>query len=134
MKGIKMNEKPVVLLVDDDEDFNAQNKLLLANAGYKVITAAGRKEAIALAEKEHVDCAVVDLMMEEMDGGFVLAHHLRKCNKNLPIIIVTAVTSETGIDFGTVNAGEKNWIKADTVLAKPIRFEQLEREIKRLLA
>jgi CheY-like chemotaxis protein len=129
-----MNSKPTVLLVDDDEDFIIQQQIALADAGYHVLTASGRKEAETVAAKEHIDCAVIDLMMEEMDGGFVLAHHLKKSNSKLPIILVTAVTSETGLNFGTVESGEKNWIKADAILAKPIRFEQLDREIRRLLA
>ena len=33
-----------------------------------------------------------------------------------------------------VKAGDNVWVKADTLLAKPIRFEQLQKEIDRLLA
>jgi CheY-like chemotaxis protein len=134
MKGTIMNNKPTILLVDDDEDFIIQQKLALTDAGYQVLTASGRKEAETIADKEHLDCAVIDLMMEEMDGGFVLAHHLKSNCSTLPIILVTAVTSETGLDFGSVDSAEKKWVKADAILAKPIRFEQLDREIKRLIA
>lgn len=128
-----MNEQKTVLIVDDDEDFLLQQQVYLTRAGYKVIVAGGRKEAEQLAQKEPVDCAVIDLMMEEVDGGFVLAHHLKNINAGLPVIMVTAVTSETGLNFGAVGEGEKKWIKADVVLAKPIRYEQLIQEIQRLL-
>ena len=46
---------------------------------------------------------------------------------------VTGVASETGIDFDASTKEERSWIKADVVLDKPIRFEQLEREIHRLV-
>jgi two-component system OmpR family response regulator len=134
MKGTAMNTIKTVLIVDDDEDFLLQQKVYLINAGFKVLSAFGRKEAEQLARKEKIDCAVIDLMMEEVDGGFVLAHHLKNINPTLPVIMVTAVTSETGLNFGAVAEGEKKWIKADVVLAKPVRYEQLLQEIQRLLA
>lgn len=133
-KGTAMNEMKTVLVVDDDMDFLLQQKVYLTNAGYRVISAYGRKEAEQLAAKEKIDCAVIDLMMEEVDGGFVLAHHLKNSNPDMPVIMVTAVTSETGLHFGAVGEGERKWIKADVVLAKPIRYEQLLQEIQRLLA
>ena len=129
-----MTTAKTVLIVDDDEDFLLQQKVYLTKAGFTVLTAAGRKEAEEIAGKEQVDCAVIDLMMEEVDGGFILAHHLKTLWPDLPIIMVTAVTSETGLNFGTVGEGEKKWVKADVVLAKPIRYEQLTRELQRLLA
>ncbi len=128
-----MKSEPTILLVDDDEDFLYQQQLYLSKAGYKVVTAGGRKEAEEFAANGKIDCAVIDLMMEEQDGGFVLAHRLKRLNAALPIIMVTAVTAETGMVFGKADKGEKKWNEADVVLAKPIRFEQLEREIKRLL-
>jgi len=71
---------------------------------------------------------VLDLMMEHMDAGFNLAYRIKKMDKSIPVILVTAVESETGMGFGT-----GGWLKADAVLAKPVRFEQLKREIDRLM-
>jgi CheY-like chemotaxis protein len=135
IKESKMNSPATILLVDDDEEFLRRQQQALEQAGYAVITAHGRSEAEELAAAGTTfDCAVIDLMMEEADGGFVLAYHLKKERAALPIVMVTDVTSETGLHFGEVRESEKKWIKADTVLAKPIRFEQLNREITRLLA
>ena len=47
--------------------------------------------------------------------------------------MVTGVASETGIAFAATTAEERRWIKADARVDKPIRFEQLLREIRRLL-
>ena len=121
-----------VLLVDDDPDFLLQHRLLLERAGYDVHAAKSEAEALGMLETEQFDAAVLDLMLEHEDGGFILAHHIRR-HSSMPIIIVSAVTSETGLVFGPEGAGESGWVKADAILPKPIRFEQLTRELERLL-
>jgi CheY-like chemotaxis protein len=80
------------------------------------------------------DLAILDLMMEQHDDGFVLSHHLKRMLPRLPVVLVTAVTAETGLSFAPQSPGERAWVGADVLLAKPIRFEQLRREIDRLLA
>jgi CheY-like chemotaxis protein len=122
-----------ILLVDDDEDFLYQHRIQLEHAGYRVTTATSRAEAEALADEAAPDLAILDLMMEQHDDGFVLSHHLRKKMPGLPVIMVTAVTAETGISFTPASGAERAWVGADAFLAKPIRFEQLRREVERLL-
>ncbi len=123
-----------ILLVDDDEDFLFQHRIQLENAGFEVATASTRGEAETRASEFHPDIAILDLMMEHHDDGFVLSHRLKRQFPGLPIILVTAVTSETGLVFDPATAEERAWVGADALLAKPIRFEQLQREIDRLLA
>jgi hypothetical protein len=50
------------------------------------------------------------------------------------VILVTGVAAETGIPFSAATREERIWIKADALLPKPIRFEQLQPEVERLLA
>ena len=122
-----------VLVVDDDADFLAQQKLQLTNAGFKVVTAESEAQAEELLEDIHPDIAVLDLMMEQFDGGFTLCYRIKKKDPSIPVIIVTGVTSETSLTFDAATAEERSWVKADALLPKPIRFEQLKREIDRLL-
>jgi CheY-like chemotaxis protein len=124
---------PHILLVDDDEDFLYQHKIQLEHAGYRVTTATSRADAEALAADVKPDLAILDLMMEQHDDGFVLSHHLKRLLPGLPVILVTAVTAETGISFSPTSGAEREWVGADALLAKPIRFEQLRREVERLL-
>ena len=126
--------KPRVLLVDDDEDFLFQHRIQLENAGFEVTTATTRAEAEGAIASFTPDVAILDLMMEQHDDGFVLSHHLKRAFPGLPVIMVTAVTSETGLVFDPSSAAERAWVGADALLAKPIRFEQLKREIERVLA
>jgi CheY-like chemotaxis protein len=128
------NEKLTVLLVDDDDDFLFQHRLQLEEAGFNVVAARGQKPAEEILATLRPDVAVVDVMMENPDAGFVLCHRIRKKDPSIPVILVTSVNSETGMDFDLATEEDRTWIKADALLAKPIRFEQLLGEIDRLLA
>jgi len=126
-------DRKTVLLVDDDSDFLFQQRLQLENAGFHVLSAANSQEASHLLDQQRPDLAVVDVMMENPDAGFTLCYHIRKRDPSIPVILVTSVNSETGLEFATATEQERSWIKADALLAKPVRFEQLRREIDRLL-
>lgn len=121
-----------VLVVDDDPDFLEQMSMMLSSKGFRVLEASNRPEGERLLEQERPDLAVLDLMMENEDDGFVLSFHLRQKYPDVPIILVTAVTRETGLQFNPVE-DRHDWIRADAILPKPIRFEQLEKEIDRLV-
>ena len=127
-------EKTVrILIVDDDEDYRFQQKIWLEKAGYEVITAEGRSEAEKILEKIRPDLVVVDLMMEAKDSGFTLCYHIKNLDNSIPVILVSGVKGETGLEFDAATNEERSWIKADVFLDKPVRFEQLESEIHRLL-
>lgn len=121
--------KKMILVVDDDIDFLAQMEINLKGAGFDVVTAEGQQQAEAFLAKSRPDLAIVDLMMEHPDGGFALSYHIKKKDPKIPVILVTAVTSETGMTFDAATREERSWVKADAFLSKPIRFEQLLREI-----
>ena len=122
-----------ILVVDDDVDFLEQMKVRLEAAGYEVVTAEGEAAAAGVLNDRRPDLALVDLMMEHMDGGLALCYHIKKLDPSIPVIIITAVTHETGLEFDAVTDEERSWVKADALLAKPVRFEQLQHEIERLL-
>ncbi|MDN5278508.1 MAG: hypothetical protein PWR01_2473 [Clostridiales bacterium] len=128
-----MQKVKTVLLVDDDQDFRIQQKIMLEAMNFNVIEADSGSAAISLLENNNPDIAIVDLMMEEEDSGFTLCHNLKKRLPEMPIIMVTAVASETGLSFNVKTREEHRWIKADALLEKPIRAEQLQKEINRLL-
>jgi CheY-like chemotaxis protein len=128
-----MTQPKTILVVDDDPDFLLQQQMQLEAAGYRVLVADGQAKAEELIAANVPDLAILDLMMENFDAGFVLSHRIKKLHPGTPVILVTAVTSETGIAFDAATQEERSWIKADALLAKPIRFEELRREIDRLI-
>lgn len=122
-----------ILVVDDDFDFAQQQKLQLENAGFNVLLADSQRRAEEMLSQIRPDLAVVDLMMEYKDSGFALCYHIKKKDPSIPVILVTAVTSETGLEFDAATEEERSWVKADAMLAKPLRFEQLLAELRQLL-
>ncbi|MDD3280761.1 MAG: response regulator, partial [Bacteroidales bacterium] len=101
--------------------------------GMKVIAVESQKEAESVLETTKPDIAIFDLMMENQDSGFILSYKMKKKYPNVPVIIVTAVTADTGMIFGVDTAEERSWIKADLYLEKGLRPEQLQMEMTRLL-
>jgi DNA-binding response OmpR family regulator len=119
-----------ILIVDDDTDYLFQQKVQLEKLGYKVTTFDNTADAKVYLNTTKPDLTIVDLMMDEMDAGFSMAFHIKSKYPDMPVIMITAVTSETGLEFDVT--GKASWIKADALLTKPIRIEQLVKEMKGL--
>lgn len=130
---MKNDIQKTILIVDDDSDYLFQLKTQIENFGFKVITADGQKEGINVIEEQKPDLAILDLMMENMDSGFILSHKIKQKYPDVPVIIASAVTAETGMIFGIESKEDKTWIKADLYLEKGLRSDQLHREINKLL-
>jgi DNA-binding NtrC family response regulator len=126
-------EKQTILIVDDDADYLFQLKVAVKNMGFEVITADTQKEAENIIEKMRPDLAILDLMMENQDTGFILSHKIKNLYPAVPVIIASAVTAETGMLFDVTTEEEQDWIKADLFLDKGIRNDQLHKEINKLL-
>ncbi len=126
-------EKKTILIVDDDVDYLFQMREGVKDMGFDVITAGTQKEAEDIIERTRPDLAILDLMMENQDTGFILSHKIKSKHPDVPVIIVSAVTAETGMLFDVTTEEERDWIKADLFLDKGIRNDQLHKEIKKLL-
>jgi len=121
-----------VLLVDDDLDLLEQNKILLESRGYKVITADNTEAAWEAFISEKPDAAILDLIMEEHDSGFLLSYKIKKNEhgKTIPVFILTSATYDTGFKFGASTNEEKEWIKCDGILNKPVNIEEVVQKIE----
>jgi two-component system, OmpR family, response regulator len=126
--------KRTLLIVDDDMDFLFQTRIKLEQMGFTAITAESQREAELILEKTKPDLAILDLMMENEDSGFILSYKIKKKYPRVPVIILTAVAAETGITFDIQDENNRKWIKADLFLDKGIRTDVLKAEIDRLLA
>lgn len=128
-----MKNQKTILLVDDDMDYLFQMRFQLERFGFKVISAESQREAEDLIKTIKPDLAIFDLMMENEDSGFILCYKMKRKYPDVPIILATAVSAETGMSFGISSEDERKWIKADLYLEKGVRPEQLQNEIVKLL-
>jgi CheY-like chemotaxis protein len=128
-----MSNREKVLVVDDDPDVLDQVTAVLSAEGYQVLTAGGEEEARETLLSVKPDLAILDLMMEHMDSGFVLANDLKRLYPETPVILLTAVTAATGMQFPAQSPEARSWLKTDYMMDKPVRPEQLKEEVRRLL-
>jgi CheY-like chemotaxis protein len=122
-----------ILVVDDDPDILDQMEHVLKANGYEVATSDSAANAEEYLTSAQPDLAILDLMMEQMDSGFVLCYQIKKLYPNMPIIMLTAVRAATGLGFDAKSPEAKSWIKADCILDKPVRSEELLNSVQKLL-
>jgi len=122
-----------ILVADDDPDYLYQTINNLVRSGYKTVAAESQSEAESYISKFKPDLAIFDLMMESDDSGFILCYKIKKKYPEVPVILATAVSHETGLSFSLDSEHERSWIRADRYLEKGIRAEQLDLEIMKLL-
>jgi DNA-binding NtrC family response regulator len=84
--------KPIILVIDDEEDQGRLFEEFLAGQGYKVLTASCGPEGIIKHRNNRPDLVVLDLKMPKMDGIKTL-EAIRKNDPGVIVIILTAYGS-----------------------------------------
>lgn len=92
---VRLKDRPVVLIVDDDPSIVHVVKVNLQLDGMHVVDAATGIEALELARTEKPDVVMLDIMMPDVDGWMVLSE-LRgmPATANVPVIMLTAKTQQ----------------------------------------
>lgn len=117
-----------ILIVDDDLDTLRLVGLMLQRQGYEIVAASNGHQALVMAQTEHPDIILLDIMMPDMDG-IEVTRRLRSdaATRDLPIIMFTAKTQVedkiTGFEAG-----------ADDYLTKPTQPRELFAHVKAVLA
>lgn len=119
----------VVLMVDDTEANLSFKLSLLEPAGYRVLTARGGVEALALARAQHVDLILADVVMAGGNGFELLAAvRADPALRSLPFVFLTATARDDGSRERGLSLG------ADAYLLRPIEPEGLLTELRLRLA
>ncbi len=123
----KNADLPLVLIVEDDEDFRFYIKENLRTC-YRLFEATNGKEAWQRILFHHPDLIVCDINMPEMNG-LELTRKLRadKRTKHIPIILLTAAVEENGPLSG-LESGATDYI------TKPFDFAVLQAKMNSLIA
>lgn len=112
------------LVVDDEEDILEVIQDRLEAYGFTVVTAENGLEALRKFSTEEFAGILLDVKMPEM-GGMEALEEIRKQDTKIPIIIITASSTE--------NAALEAMAKgADDYLLKPFEWEELKAKIERI--
>ena len=119
-----MNERPHVVIVDDDREIRGLLAQYLEKHDFRTTTVADGREMRRILERSHVDLLVLDLMLPGEDG-LSLCRELRS-RSQMPIIMLTGrgedVDRIVGLELG-----------ADDYVAKPFNPRELLGRIKAVL-
>ena len=119
-----MNNPKKILLVEDDQDIATLLRLNLQDEGYQIVHESDGHQALAQLEKQVWDAVILDLMLPGVDG-LEICRRIRQMTRYLPVIIISARTSEThrvlGLEMG-----------ADDYLPKPFSVLELIARVKAL--
>ena len=118
-----MEEKRIVLVVDDDEDLLFITKILLQES-FIVVTATNGRQAIETFQKTSPDIVLMDIIMPEMDG-IEATKKILQIKPSAMIIGLTAFAKTRGERM--ISAG------AIKVITKPITKEKLNQVISSVL-
>jgi DNA-binding response OmpR family regulator len=114
-----------VVLVEDDDGIARPLAGALRNAGYEVEHVTTGRAALQ-AVGPLTDAVVLDLGLPDLDGVEVCRRLRRSFGEDLPILVLTARTSETDVVVG-LDAG------ADDYVTKPFRLAELQARLRALL-
>ncbi|MBI2393136.1 MAG: sigma-54-dependent Fis family transcriptional regulator [Deltaproteobacteria bacterium] len=116
----------VVLCVDDDPDYLAIVRKMVAGSGVESIGASSAEEALEIIERQRVDAIVTDLNLPERTG-IELVQTLRGAGNNVPVLVLTG----EGSVHAAVEALKQG---AADFLQKPIDGQRLRGLVSELLA
>jgi DNA-binding NtrC family response regulator len=91
------DDKPVILLVDDEKAILDGHMLALRREPYRVLTAASPAEALKILATRRVDVVVSDERMPEMLGS----EFLHQVQKGWPRIMRILLTGQTDLETTT---------------------------------
>lgn len=113
-----------ILIADDDVNIRRVTQLYLENEGFHIKIACDGKEALDILEQEKIDCAVIDIMMPNVNG-WELCKKI-KAYYDIPVLMLTARAelddTIKGFKLGT-----------DDYVTKPFHPAELVMRVKSLL-
>jgi DNA-binding response OmpR family regulator len=114
-----------ILIIEDETPMRTALADILADEGYRVLTAVDGESGLEKAVNDKPDIILLDIMMPRLDGYAVCAE-LRRLSNPVPVLMLTAKgmieDRVKGLDVG-----------ADDYLVKPFSTEELLARVRALL-
>ena len=114
-----------ILVLDDEKEIADLVEVYLKVEGYNILKFYNSKDALDAIDREKIDLAILDVMVDNVDG-FEICKIIREKNLNFPIIMLTAKIEDkdkiTGLSIG-----------ADDYMTKPFNPLELLARVKSAL-
>jgi DNA-binding response OmpR family regulator len=95
------DDRPLVVVAEDDEDILMLVRASLSGAGYEVAVARDGAAALELLRDRRPAAAVLDIAMPELDGLEVLSRaRAEPSTAELPIVLLSARAQESDVARG----------------------------------
>jgi DNA-binding response OmpR family regulator len=120
-----MNRQIRILVVEDEEPIRKGLIDVLVFHGYEIDSASTGPEGLEKALTGKFDLILLDIMLPGMDG-YEICDRIRALDRNQPIIMLTAKTSDDDIIHGLK-------LGADDYVAKPFSIQQLVLRVEAVL-
>ncbi|MBD8082965.1 response regulator transcription factor [Chryseobacterium caseinilyticum] len=114
-----------IILIEDETSVVSFIKKGLQENGYEISVAFDGLTGAKLVKENDFDLVILDIMLPEMNG-LEVCKEIRKTNKHVPILFLTALGTSENIVLGLESGG-------DDYLVKPFKFIELVARIKSLL-
>jgi len=114
-----------ILLVEDDPNLSEVLKDYLEMLGYEIVRCFDGEQGLSFFYRQSFDLVLVDVMMPKKDG-FTLVEEIRKINKEIPVIFITAKSFKEDRIQGFK-------VGCDDYICKPFSTEELSLRVQAIL-
>lgn len=116
-----------ILLVDQDAHFRAGVRVALEAAGFTVGEAATGKEGERTALRIRPDAILLDLMLESVDAGSLVAQRLREVGEKFPIFLISQAAESLDANLDLASLGIAG------VFGKPLNIQEVIQTLRQRL-
>jgi DNA-binding NtrC family response regulator len=120
-----MSAPRTILVIDDDADIRESLKIVLESGGFRVVSADSAKAGASLLASEKPDLVILDVIMEEVDAGFILAEQI---GNTVPVILLSSIGD------ASVKVFDAQKLPVREILQKPVKPAVLLDKVNRHLA
>lgn len=120
-----MERKPRILIVEDEDAIRTGLEDVFVYHGYAVDSTGDGREGLRIAATGHFDLLLLDVMLPGVDG-FTICERVRAADRDQPIIMLTARTTDDDVIHGLK-------LGADDYVAKPFSVAQLVVRVEAVL-
>ncbi|MEA2461539.1 MAG: two-component system, NtrC family, nitrogen regulation response regulator NtrX [Actinomycetota bacterium] len=111
-----------VLVVDDEPDIRMLTRMMLEGAGHEVIEAESGERCLEIVQSDTPDLILLDIRLPGIDGWGVLEKITTRTVKKIPVVMMSAHSSE-GTLARAAKAGSVGY------LIKPFKEAELLRYV-----